>query len=190
MNRTNHDNTEILKLIRLVREENERLRRQLEGITDPDAVWSCPEFPLLHLPRAERRVLRLLYEHDGRPVRLSAIFDMLYGALPETDVPQGTSIPAYISKLRKRFRGTSFKIVTHHSSGWSLQRGPPVEDQKLREIREIIRPYKSQSTGELVGEVTLLIRGEQLVAWERQMSALRMDILRMSARLVELEAKE
>lgn len=110
-------------VIRILSEENARLRALLEPIVDPGANWQLTDYPQLYLPKSEKRILRVLHIHMGGVVRASALWDMLYAARPDSDQPSTPHIVSvHIAKLRGRLRVTPYRIATHHGIGWSLHK--------------------------------------------------------------------
>jgi DNA-binding response OmpR family regulator len=68
--------------------------------------------------KSERLVLSILKGREGKIVRRSAIYSVMYSTRPDADMVVEKSIDVWICKIRRKLKRHS--IETYHGIGWRL----------------------------------------------------------------------
>lgn len=112
--------------------ENEELREQVIQLRS--ALMGAEErCPIRGLAPIESRIFRLIAARKTGASR-SMIFDVVYLARPDTDIPETNIISVHVGKIRKKLAGSGISIETVW--GWGYRLSPESLD-RLREMEEV-----------------------------------------------------
>lgn len=129
----------------MLRAENASLQEQLTWITelddDGDAAPGALALKMTYgLTKSEARVLALVAER-GR-ITHNALYDRLYGRRPACDQPDAGTVKVFLTKLRRKLKPHSIRIVTIWGEGIAIP------DRDLDVVRAVIaRPTTSSDDG-------------------------------------------
>lgn len=104
-----------------IAEKVQSLEYALE-ITAPELTTktSLEEFGVKIGGKAER-VFRTLHRANGGMVTKSRLYQQIYADCAVDDLPNEEVISSWIGTLRKKLKGSRYKIITHNRVGYSLE---------------------------------------------------------------------
>lgn len=112
----------VYERIAFLEEENRQLREILEDLAnpvfDPLVAMDEPE----HFTPMERKVLSLLFKHEGQFIQGDRILTVMYSC--DNNPPQPQIIRVVISRIRKKLR--KYTIITRTFDGYCLIELPVV----------------------------------------------------------------
>lgn len=109
-----------------LRAENAALQEQLTWITELDEDGDCAPGAMAlklayALTKSEARVLSLIAERGK--ITHGALYDRLYGRRPACDQPSPEIVKVFMTKLRRKLKPHSLRIVTIWGEGFAIPDG-------------------------------------------------------------------
>lgn len=91
----------------------------------PDVLfidWRMPDVPDAKFTLGEYGLIKLLLSRANRTMAHESIWTALYAARPESAWPGTEIVKVYVCRLRKKLRGSPWRIINEWGVGYRLER--------------------------------------------------------------------
>ena len=96
------------------------LMEHLTRIRADAVAFTLPNTDGVHFERWQRQYLSILYRRIGHPVPHDTALDALYSLECGRDVPSIRTIHVEVCRIRKKLKGTPYRIDNYHGVGYAL----------------------------------------------------------------------